>query len=91
MIGLTWTEYTNLFCFHDDHAARYGYTHSISIYTLQIGATHGVPCSAIPCVAHAFVQSSDKRLEFNGKPLVNALDVTNRLEPVEYDQKARLN
>ena len=30
--------------------------------------------------------SSDKRLKFNEKPLVNALGVINRLEPVEYDQ-----
>jgi hypothetical protein len=32
------------------------------------------------------VSSSDKRLKFNEKPLTNALDVINRLEPVEYDQ-----
>ena len=30
--------------------------------------------------------SSDKRLKFNDQPLVNALDVINKLEPVEYDQ-----
>ena len=30
--------------------------------------------------------SSDKRLKFNEKPLVNALNVISRLEPVEYDQ-----
>jgi hypothetical protein len=30
--------------------------------------------------------SSDKRLKFNEKPLVNALEIINRLEPVEYDQ-----
>ncbi|MFM7983104.1 MAG: tail fiber domain-containing protein, partial [Candidatus Fonsibacter sp.] len=28
----------------------------------------------------------DKRLKFNEKPLTNALDVINQLEPVEYDQ-----
>ncbi|MFM7987834.1 MAG: tail fiber domain-containing protein, partial [Candidatus Fonsibacter sp.] len=33
-----------------------------------------------------FTNSSDKRLKFNVKPLTNALDVINRLEPVEYDQ-----
>ena len=32
------------------------------------------------------VSSSDKRLKFNEKPLTNALDLINRLEPVEYDQ-----
>ena len=32
------------------------------------------------------VASSDKRLKFNAKPLTNALDVMNRLEPVEYGQ-----
>ena len=31
------------------------------------------------------VSSSDKRLKFNEKPLINALDVINKLEPVEYD------
>ena len=32
------------------------------------------------------VYSSDKRLKFNEKPLVSALDVIDRLELVEYDQ-----
>ena len=32
------------------------------------------------------VSSSGKRLKVNEKPLTNALDVINRLEPVEYDQ-----
>ena len=32
------------------------------------------------------VSASDKRLKFNEKPLVNALNVVNILEPVEYDQ-----
>ena len=32
------------------------------------------------------VTSSDKRLTFNEKPLINAISVINRLEPVEYDQ-----
>ena len=36
------------------------------------------------------VSSSDKRLKFNEKPLVNALDIINRLEPVEYDQTYNL-
>ena len=34
--------------------------------------------------------TSDKRLKFNEKPLVNALGVINRLEPVEYDQTHNL-
>ena len=34
--------------------------------------------------------SSDKRLKFNDQPLVNALDVINKLEPVEYDQTYNL-
>ncbi|MFM7986667.1 MAG: tail fiber domain-containing protein [Candidatus Fonsibacter sp.] len=33
-----------------------------------------------------FSNLSDKRLKFNVKPLTNALDVINPLEPVEYDQ-----
>ena len=31
-------------------------------------------------------QSSDKRLKFNEKPIMNALAIITRLEPVEYDQ-----
>ena len=38
----------------------------------------------------ALVTASDKRLKFNEKPLVNALDIINRLEPVEYDQTYNL-
>ena len=34
----------------------------------------------------ALVSASDKRLKFNDKLLVNALDIINKLEPVEYDQ-----
>ena len=37
-------------------------------------------------VGGSTVSSSDQRLKFNAKPLTNALDVINRLEPVEYDQ-----
>jgi hypothetical protein len=32
------------------------------------------------------VSASDKRLKFNEQPLINALTVINKLEPVEYDQ-----
>ncbi|MFM7985205.1 MAG: tail fiber domain-containing protein [Candidatus Fonsibacter sp.] len=37
-------------------------------------------------VGGTFVSASDKRMKFNEKPLTNALDVVNQLEPVEYDQ-----
>ncbi|MFM7988237.1 MAG: tail fiber domain-containing protein, partial [Candidatus Fonsibacter sp.] len=30
--------------------------------------------------------SNENRLKFNEKPIVNALDIINKLEPVEYDQ-----
>ena len=33
-----------------------------------------------------YTNSSDKRLKYNEKPLVNALGVINKLVPVEYDQ-----
>ena len=36
------------------------------------------------------VTSSDKILKFNEQPLMNALAVINRLEPVEYDQTVDL-
>ena len=41
-------------------------------------------------VGGSTVSSSDQRLKFNAKPLTNALDVINRLEPVEYDQTQNL-
>ncbi|MFM7988868.1 MAG: tail fiber domain-containing protein, partial [Candidatus Fonsibacter sp.] len=37
-------------------------------------------------VGGTLVSASDKRLKFNEKPLTNAWDVINQLEPVEYDQ-----
>ena len=37
-------------------------------------------------VGGTLVSASDKRLKFNENPLVNAMNVINRLEPVEYDQ-----
>ena len=42
------------------------------------------------CENGVLTSSSDKRLKFNEKPLVNALDIINRLEPVEYDQTYNL-
>ena len=36
-------------------------------------------------VGGTLAPASDKILKFNGKPLSNALDVINQLEPVEYD------
>ncbi|MFM7984904.1 MAG: tail fiber domain-containing protein [Candidatus Fonsibacter sp.] len=36
-------------------------------------------------VGGTFVSASDNRLKFNEKPLTNALDIINRLEPIEYD------
>ena len=37
-------------------------------------------------VVGTITPSSDKRLKFNEKPIINALAIINRLEPVEYDQ-----
>ena len=37
-------------------------------------------------VGATLVSASDNRLKFNEKPLVNALDIIGKLEPVEYDQ-----
>jgi hypothetical protein len=37
-------------------------------------------------VGGTLVSASDKRLKWNEKPLVKALDISNKLEPVEYDQ-----
>ena len=37
-------------------------------------------------VGATLVSTSDKRLKFNEKPLVNALDIIRKLKPVEYNQ-----
>ncbi|MFM7987669.1 MAG: tail fiber domain-containing protein [Candidatus Fonsibacter sp.] len=37
-------------------------------------------------VGGTLVSASGKRLKFNEKPLTNALDVINKLEPAEYNQ-----
>ena len=37
-------------------------------------------------VVGTILPSSDKRLKFHEKPIINALDIINKLEAVEYDQ-----
>ena len=39
---------------------------------------------------HGTAVTSDARLKVNEKPLVNAIGVINRFEPVEYDQTVSL-
>ena len=41
-------------------------------------------------VGATLVTASDKRLKIDEKPLVNALDIIGRPEPVEYDQTFNL-
>ena len=41
-------------------------------------------------VGGTLASASDKRLKFNEKPLSNALDIINKLEPVEYYQTYEL-
>ncbi|MFM7984198.1 MAG: tail fiber domain-containing protein, partial [Candidatus Fonsibacter sp.] len=52
-------------------------------------ATMTLNSSGLP-VGGTFVSASGNILNFNEKPLTNALDVINQLEPVEYDQSVDL-
>ncbi|MFM7982651.1 MAG: hypothetical protein ACKPKO_25345, partial [Candidatus Fonsibacter sp.] len=54
-------------------------------YILSSGVRMTLSLSGLSVVG-TVSQTSDKRLKFNDKPLLHALDVINRLEPVEYDQ-----
>ena len=60
------------------------YTWSISTNERMSLTTQGLT------VQGSVTPTSDKRLKFNEKTLVNALGVINRLEPVEYDQTHNL-
>ena len=69
---------------------RYG----LSAYQWSWTVWTGSSSSSVKMILHSsglyvggtLVSASDKRLKFNENPLVNAMNVINRLEPVEYDQ-----
>ena len=72
-----------------DSKARIIYTHSSGQFDWGIGqqftSKMSLRATGLYCGA-SFVAASDKRLKFNDKPLVNALNIINKLEPVEYGQ-----
>ena len=71
-----------------DFKGRNIYNHNANSFVWQVGGTTKVAMKLLSTglSVHGTVTSSDKRLKFNKKPLTNALDVINKLEPVEYDQ-----
>ena len=80
-----------------DCRGRIMYAHNTVLVTgefrSQISGSNSVKMSLSNSglsVDGTLVTTSDKRLKFNEKPLVNALDIINRLEPVEYDQTYNL-
>ena len=76
-----------------DFRGRMLYNHSESAFAWSVGGsgTAKMVLNATALyVGGTTVSSSDKRLKFNEKPLTNALDLINRLDPVEYDQTREL-
>ena len=72
-----------------DFNGRFSYTHSAQQFQWYVNNTSGwkMHLNSIGLgVGGTLVSTSDKILKFNAKPLINALDVIHRLEPVEYDQ-----
>ena len=64
------------------------YIHSDSSFQWQVGGsgTVAMKLTSGGLSVNGTVVTSDKRLKFNERILTNALDVINKLEPVEYDQ-----
>ena len=62
------------------------FNHAAASFYWHIGASIRLTLSATSLTGPTYSATSDKRLKFNEKPLTNALDVINKLEPLEYDQ-----
>ena len=71
---------------NNDSKGRYGFHIPSQYWYWSIGPTERMRLTATTLTVNGSAVSSDKRLKFNEKPLVNALNVINRLEPIEYDQ-----
>jgi hypothetical protein len=71
---------------NNDSKGRYAFNIPSQYWYWAIGSTERMRLTATTLTVNGSAVSSDKRLKFNEKPLVNALNVINRLEPVEYDQ-----
>ncbi|MFM7979048.1 MAG: hypothetical protein ACKPKO_06990, partial [Candidatus Fonsibacter sp.] len=64
----------------------YGWSNDFQ-FQINSGATAKMTLNSTGLsVVGTVTTTSDKRFKFNEKPIVNALDVINQLEPVEYDQ-----
>ncbi|MFM7977695.1 MAG: tail fiber domain-containing protein, partial [Candidatus Fonsibacter sp.] len=68
-----------------DTKARMAYNITSQYWWWAVGTTERMRLTATTLTVNGSAVSSDKRLKFNEKPLVNALDIINKLEPVEYD------
>ena len=69
-----------------DYNGRMMYLHGDTAFLWFIGTgTHRLRLTASTFAGPAYSATSDKRLKFNEKPLINALDVINILKPLEYD------
>ena len=69
------------------------YNNIESSFNWSVGASTGTPNVKIwasGLAVNGTTVSSDKILTLNEKPLVNAIGVINRFEPVEYDQTVSL-
>ena len=73
---------------HTDCKGRWIYTHSDNSFNWQVGGntTTAMKLLSTGLSVNGTAVTSDKRLKFNEKPLINAIRVINRLEPVKYDQ-----
>ena len=70
-----------------DYNGRLMFFHGEMAFSWFIGTGGArLRLSASTLTGPAYSATSDKRLKFNEKPLTNALDVINKLEPLEYDQ-----
>jgi hypothetical protein len=62
------------------------FMHAAASFYWTIGAAVRLTLSSTSLTGPTYSATSDKRLKFNEKPLTNALNVINKLEPLEYDQ-----
>ena len=63
------------------------YSHTSNDLTFYVNAALIMTLNSAGLTVHGTVTpTSDKRLKFNDKPIVNALNIISKLEPVEYDR-----
>ncbi|MFM7987885.1 MAG: tail fiber domain-containing protein, partial [Candidatus Fonsibacter sp.] len=84
--------YTDFTIPSTDSKGRILYGHSTNDFKLVVagGSVRATLNSTGLNVVGTVTTTSDKRMKFNEKSVNNALDVINKLEPVEYDQTVDL-